>query len=106
MLEHPSWCDPRLCDTDPGVSIEHRETPITWQLVGDDATVTLGLARIDGIDVPNVGTLLLNLGLETITGPAEVDLTPADARLLGAALISRAERAEQYLLAHRAAGTG
>ncbi len=106
MSDHPSWCDPRLCDTDPGVSVEHRESPTTWQLVGDDATVTIGLTQIDGVDIPWIGSLLINLGFATITDPVEVDLTPADARFLGAALTSFAERAERHIMARDDAETG
>lgn len=95
---HPQWCDPRLCTTDPGASVEHRDAPLTWVVIADDYAASIGLARIDCLDRPSVGPVHVRLGVhgtDCLDENATTDLTPDDARMLAAALVSAARRAEQ-----------
>lgn len=106
-ITHPSWCDPRCC-TAESHNVDHRATPMQWKVSADDVLVTAGLSRYDCADPerPAAGLALARLGLRGLVCDAdgepstiEFDLSPADARLLAAALVCVAEQveAEQHL---------
>lgn len=95
---HPIWCDPRCCGASPS-NLDHRSAPLAWKVSADDANVAVGLSRLDeigtfetagGIDV----LLTVNVDYRSHDGRSEVGLSPADARMLAAALVLHAERAE------------
>jgi hypothetical protein len=95
-IEHPSYCDPRLCTVHSGHYAEHRSAPMEWTPNGDDTSVSVGLVRIDGLDVPYTGDPKVTLRITTEDGEDGIThLTGTDARMLAAALVCAAERAEQ-----------
>lgn len=101
--QHPNWCDPRTCVTDPGTSVEHRTTPTVWKPVGDDTELTVGLYRTDCTDfAAQTGPVRVTVRIESILGVADTGLTPADTRMFAAALLAEAERAEAYTRARAA----
>lgn len=100
MTSHPTWCDPRACeDTEPGVTVEHHDIALRWEIIGDDTTTTVGLVQIDSLDVPGspdrVGDVSVEFGLSNALGCSDVHLTPSDARVIAAALNACAQRAER-----------
>lgn len=65
------------------------------------------LYRPDGLDIPYTGDLKVNLRVATeFDEDAATDLTPADARMMAAALGCYAERVEQEQVAQRPARDG
>lgn len=103
-VQHPSFCDPRVCAHVGVENVDHRSTPFELRSSVDDYLLSAGLARFDSID-PELGyvgpaTARLSLrdlasdnpdGTERVIGS---DLTAADARLLAAALVCVAEQLE------------
>ena len=94
-IEHPSFCDPRLCTVDAATSVEHRDAALSWKPTGDDTELSVGLTRIDCLEFDGrLGTPKVILGVQSVLGFADSALTATDARMLAAALVCAAERAE------------
>lgn len=95
---HPQWCDPRLCECTER-NLDHRGAPTSWKPIEADAHLSVGLVRLDEIgyfDNPGTTNVLFAVDEEfTDGGPVELDLSPNDARMLAAALVMHADRAEQ-----------
>ncbi len=94
---HPSWCDPRTCTADAW-NVDHRAEPISWKTDADDVTVAVGLSRFDELgSTDGIGHVRVHLAMHATVihdDPTESHLSPTDARLLAAALIAAAERAD------------
>lgn len=90
---HPRWCDPRLCEHSTD-NLDHRAAPFTWKPNAADVDLAVGLVRLDEIGALNGPTNVMLVADTNFSERVEVDLSPADARMLAAALVSAAERAE------------
>ena len=102
----PSWCDGTLCTPAHLGAVEHTSLTMTFAPTAQiDARVEVGLVQVDFLDDPYPSTSgpMVHVTIshplsetphgEPIEGAA--DLSPADARLLAAALIAGAERVER-----------
>ena len=116
---HPSFCDPRCCssrlDDDGDVHYEHRDgAPAMRPAAQPDAEITLRRTQLEecsripliGETVgPVVGTLTItDTSLVTPNGDrvsVDVDLDPADRRMLAAQMVCLAEQVESARLAGR-----
>lgn len=96
----PSWCDGTLCT--PGEMVEHAGPVAAFIPSAQiDHKVSVSVAQLDGTgwtSGPMVHITVADLMSTTVHGErieAGADLSPTDARLLAAALISGAERVER-----------
>lgn len=94
-IQHPEFCDPRLCTVDPGTSAEHFAAPLTWKPNGDDTELSIGITRYDCLDGDReVGPVKMVLTVTSIRGTTDTALTAADARAHAAEMVRYAERVD------------
>lgn len=104
-ITHPTFCDPRACTVHRDNTVEHAEIGTAMRLVGSDVEITVRLVQDVDPDplCGHVGDVLVqmsthDLGFVNAAGDlihADAWLTPADARLIGAALTVAADRAQR-----------
>lgn len=104
----PSWCDPRVHHQHDSESPEHLTAGLTWKPVASDCELTVRTSRLDNTGLfGHLGKTLISLRTEDKASVmpggepivVELDLDPADARMLAAALVVEAERVEKLQLA-------
>jgi hypothetical protein len=86
---HPSWCDPRFCQTLGTDNIDHRSAPTTWEVNADEVVVHVGLSQLEELGpIPDQGEIRVILTLEhlELRKTVECDLSSADGRMIAAAL--------------------